>query len=82
MFAISIAKFLTGRDVEAGNFLKLCSKLSYQPEYGEELEKAWLLHAESYIKINKFDNAEDVLRNLLKENKSCGKAQELMGLTQ
>ena len=80
MFAIAIAKFLTGKDVEAANFLKLCGKLNYQPEFGEELEKAWLLHAESYIKINKSDNAEDVLRNLLKENKSCGKAQELMGL--
>jgi hypothetical protein len=45
MFAIAIAKFLAGKDVEASNFLKLCGKINYQPEFGEELEKAWLLHA-------------------------------------
>ena len=57
MFAIAIAKFLTTKDVEATNFLKLCAKMNYQPEFGEELEKAWLLFAESYIQIKKFDNA-------------------------
>lgn len=66
MFAIAIAKFLAGKDVEASNFLKLCGKITYQPEFGEELEKAWLLHAEAYIQIKKFDNAEEVLRMLLK----------------
>jgi hypothetical protein len=35
MFAIAIAKFLAGKDVEASNFLKLCAKISYQPEFGE-----------------------------------------------
>lgn len=74
MFAIAIAKFIAGKDVEASNFLKLCAKISYQPEFGEELEKAWLLHAEAYIHIKKFDNAEEVLRMLLRENKSAGKA--------
>jgi len=34
MFAISIAKFLSGKDVEAANFLKLCAKINYQPEFG------------------------------------------------
>jgi hypothetical protein len=74
MLAIAIAKFLQKKDVEANNFLKLCAKLSYQPEYGEELEKAWLLHAETYVQIKKFDNAEDIIRMTLRENKSSGKA--------
>ena len=45
MLAIAIAKFITKKDVEGNNFLKLCDKITYQPEFGEELEKAWLLHA-------------------------------------
>ena len=80
MLAIAIAKFMIKKDAEGNNFLKLCDKLVYQQEYGEDIEKAWLLHAESYIHIKKFDNAEDILRNLLRENKSCDKAEELMGL--
>ena len=31
MFAIAIAKYLAGKDVEAANFLKLCAKITYQP---------------------------------------------------
>ena len=34
MFAIAIAKFLAAKDVEASNFLKLCGKINYQPEFG------------------------------------------------
>lgn len=45
MFAMAIAKYMAGKDVEASNFLKLCAKINYLPEFGEELEKAWLLHA-------------------------------------
>ena len=80
MLAIAIAKYMLKKDTEANNFLKLCSKMPYQPDCGEELEKAWLLHAESYIHIKKFDNAEDTLRMIIRENKSCGKALELLGL--
>lgn len=35
MFAISIAKYLAAKDLEAANFLKLCAKINYQPEFGE-----------------------------------------------
>jgi hypothetical protein len=35
MFAIAIAKFISKKDVEGNNFLKLCGKISYQPEFGE-----------------------------------------------
>ena len=57
MLAIAIAKYMQSKDTEGNNFLKLCAKMPYQPGYGEELEKAWLLHAETYIHIKKFDNA-------------------------
>jgi uncharacterized protein (UPF0212 family) len=58
MLAIAIAKYMTKKETDGNNFLKLCAKMTYQPEFGEELEKAWLLHAENYIQIKKFDNAE------------------------
>ncbi len=58
LLAMAMVKFMMGKDTEGNNFLKVCAKMNYQPEFGEELEKAWLLSAESYIKIQKFDNAE------------------------
>jgi hypothetical protein len=66
MLAMAMVKFLSSKEVEANNFLKICAKMTYQPEFGEELEKSWLLSAESYVQIKKFDNAEDILRNLLR----------------
>ena len=45
MLAIAIANYISKKDVQANNLLKLCAKMPYQPEFGEELEKAWLLHA-------------------------------------
>ena len=51
MFAAAILKYIERKETEAKNFLKLVSKLSYESEYGEEIEKAWLLLAESFIKV-------------------------------
>ena len=39
-----------------------------------------MLHAESFVQIKKFDNAEEIIRMILRENKSSGKAYELLGL--
>lgn len=38
------------------------------------------MHAETYVQIKKFDNAEETIRMVLRENKSSGKAYELLGL--
>lgn len=35
MLAIAIAKYMQNKDTEGNNFLKLCAKMPYQPEYGE-----------------------------------------------
>ena len=72
MLALSVAKFLTKKATEAKNFLKILSKRPYSSEYADELEKAWLLYADSFIAISKFDNAEEMLRKCLKHNQSCG----------
>jgi tetratricopeptide repeat protein 21B len=41
---------------------------------------AWLLSADYYISVKKFDLAETELKKVLKYNKSNVKAEELMGL--
>jgi tetratricopeptide repeat protein 21B len=41
---------------------------------------AWLLMADYYISVNKFDLAEKELTKVLKYNKSNVKAEEYMGL--
>lgn len=51
IFALTILKFLAKKETEAKNFLKILAKKNYDSENGEELEKAWLLHAESFIKV-------------------------------
>lgn len=43
-------------------------------------EHAWLLMADYYISVNKYDLAEAELKKVLKYNKSNVKAEELMGL--
>lgn len=55
-------------------------KKNYTSELGEELERSWLLYADSFIAIQKYDNAEEILRKCLKFDQSCGKAEEYMGL--
>lgn len=56
------------------------SKKHYTSEYHEELEMSWLLYADSFITISKFDNAEEILKKSMKYNASCAKAEEFMGL--
>lgn len=77
---LSIGKYLTGKQTESKNHLKLLSKKQYSSKYHEELEMSWLLYADSFIAISKFDNAEEILKKCLKYNRSCAKAEEFMGL--
>ena len=77
---LTISKFMNGKNTEAKNHLKILSKKQYSSEFHDEIEMAWLLHADTFVGISKFDNAEEILRKCLKFNKSCGKAEEYMGL--
>ena len=52
----------------------------YQLQYADFFEQAWILMADYYISVNKYDLAEGELKNCLKYNKSMIKAEELMGL--
>ena len=48
--------------------------------FGEELEKGWLLFADVLISVDKANTAKALLNKCLKYNRSCGKAEEYLGL--
>jgi tetratricopeptide repeat protein 21B len=75
MHALAIAKFIGKKQTEAKNLLKILWKKSASTSgwEQEELERAWLLYADSFIAIQKYDQAEEVLKKCLKQNKSCGR---------
>jgi len=53
MFVLSIGKFIAKKQTEAKNYLKILWKRPYTTEFGEDLERAWLLYADSYIAVKK-----------------------------
>jgi tetratricopeptide repeat protein 21B len=53
--------------------------MTYNTEDAEEFERSWLLLADIYIQMGKFDLAQDLLKRSLNYNKSCAKAWELLG---
>ncbi len=54
MLALAVAKFITKKQTDAKNLLKMLWKKPYQTEYGEDLERAWLLYADSYVAVTNF----------------------------
>lgn len=82
MLALAINKFLLKKQTEGKNLLKMLytKQQTTSGWESEELERAWLHHADTFIGIQKYDQAEEVLRKCLKQNKSCGKAEEFIGM--
>lgn len=67
MLALAISKFIAKKQTEAKNLLKILWKRPIPPNgwEAEELERAWLLYADSFIAIQKYDQAEEVLKKCL-----------------
>ena len=80
LVGMALAKFVLKKQSDARNYLKMLQKKPYQAEYADEFENAWLLLADFFISNNKFDMAEELLRKILKVNKSMVKAEEYMGV--
>ena len=80
LVAMGLCKFILKKSSEARNYLKTVTQQEFQLEFAEYFERAWLLSADYYISVNKFDLAEAELKKVLKYNKSNVKAEELMGL--
>lgn len=51
ILALSVAKFLNKKQTEAKNHLKMLAKRNYTSEYADDIEKAWLLYADSFIAV-------------------------------
>ena len=61
MFVLSIGKFLAKKPTEAKNYLKILWKRTYTTDYGEDLERAWLLYADSFIAVS--NNKKNLIIN-------------------
>ena len=77
---MGLCLFMLKKSSDARNYLKTVIKNKYQLQYADFFEQAWILMADYYISVNKYDLAEGELKNCLKYNKSMIKAEELMGL--
>lgn len=64
---------------KARHQLKRIQKMTYNVEFAEEFEGAWLLLADVFIGSGKHDLAQDPLKKCLANNRSCSKAWEYMG---
>lgn len=51
-------KFISNKLNEAKGYLKQHGKKDYDPMFGEELEKGWLVFADVLISVNKTKNAK------------------------
>ena len=77
---MGLCLFIMKKSSDARNYLKTVIKLEYQLQFADYFEQAWILMADYYISVNKYDLAEAELKKCLKYNKSNIKAEELMGL--
>ena len=51
ILALAVAKFLNKKQTEAKNHLKILAKRNFTSDCADELEKAWLLYADSFIAV-------------------------------
>lgn len=77
---MGLCLFIMKKSSDARNYLKTVIKNDYQLQFADSFEQAWILMADYYISVNKYDLAEAELKKCLKYNKSNIKAEELMGL--
>uniref|UniRef100_A0A8C7G3G7 Tetratricopeptide repeat protein 21B n=1 Tax=Oncorhynchus kisutch TaxID=8019 RepID=A0A8C7G3G7_ONCKI len=79
LLAMGQAFMLLKQTPRARNQLKRLTKVEWSWELSEDLETAWLLLADVYIKSGKYDIACDLLQRCIKYNQSCSRAYEYMG---
>jgi tetratricopeptide (TPR) repeat protein len=60
--------------------LKKISLIPWTERYAEELERGWLLLADSYVEAGKYDVANEYVKRILSYNRSCFRAWELRGV--
>lgn len=79
LLALSNALVLKGEPAKARNNLKRISKMKFDPEYSTEFERSWLMLADIYIEIGKYEFAQELCKKCLQINKSSAKSWEMLG---
>ncbi|TSK16080.1 WD repeat-containing protein 48 [Bagarius yarrelli] len=79
LLLVAQALLLLKQGPKARNFLKRISKMQWNPDIAENFEKSCLLLADMYIKAGKYVNADKLLDDCIRYNKSCSKAYEYKG---
>ncbi|KAH6929544.1 hypothetical protein HPB50_002626 [Hyalomma asiaticum] len=77
ILGIATAHMILKQVPRARNQLKRVMKAPWN--FGEYLEKCWVLLADIYIQSGRYDVSTDLLKRVLQYNKSCTKAYEYMG---
>merc|ERR1719310_247994 len=83
LLAMSQGLIVQKQVTKARNQLKRIADLakrSYNPEFADDFEKAWLLLSDIYIQSSKYDLASSLCHLAKDHNRSCGKAWEQLGL--
>ncbi|XP_018326606.1 tetratricopeptide repeat protein 21B [Agrilus planipennis] len=80
VLGLASAYTLLKQSQRAKTQLKRLFKHNWTYEEAEYLERCWILHADYHMQSSKYDLASDLLKKVLKYNKSCVKAYENLGL--
>ncbi|KAI5606510.1 tetratricopeptide repeat protein 21A isoform X2, partial [Silurus asotus] len=79
LLIVAQALLLLKQAPKARNFLKRISKMNWSSSIAENFEKSCLLLVDMYIKSGKYVNADKLLDDCIRYNKSCSKAYEYKG---
>ncbi|KAI2804077.1 Tetratricopeptide repeat protein 21B [Blomia tropicalis] len=79
IYGAAMAFMVLKQTPKARNQLKRIAKSSWKYLDAEYLEKCWLMLADIHIQSNKFDIANELLRRILRYNRTCVKAYEYIG---
>lgn len=71
---MAIAFDLLNQPTKAKNQLKRISKMKYDIDYAVEFERSWLMLANIYIQVGKYEFATELCKKCLNNNKSSAKS--------
>lgn len=79
LLAMANAFVLKSEPAKARNQLKRISKMKYDPDYSTDFERSWLMLADIYITVGKYEFAQELCKKCLSINKSSAKSWEMLG---
>ena len=79
LLAMANAFVLRNEPAKARNQLKRISKMKYDPDYSQDFERSWLMLADIYIGVGKYEFAQELCKKCLSINRSSAKSWEMLG---